>query len=204
MRRRITPSLVLSLVAVVLACTGSAVAGGLITGKQVKDSSLSGKDVKNKSLTPADFKGSVQGARGAQGPQGVPGAAGAAGAAGPAGAQGPVGPTGIAKIVAAQGNGTGLAMAYCPAGTRPVSGGGINDGTSTTWGYLIASGAASDSGGVGWLVAGEPSDSVTAFAYCSSGVSSFTFPNGTVRSESGSSGFLSPEKIKALWAKRSQ
>jgi hypothetical protein len=57
---------------------------------------------------------------------------------------------------------------------------------------------------VGWLVAGDAADPVTAFAYCSSGVSSFTYPNGTVRSKSGSTGLLSPDKIKALWAKRSQ
>jgi hypothetical protein len=197
MRRRITPSLVLSLVAVVLACTGSAVAGGLITGKQVKDSSLTGKDVKNKSLTPADFSGSVQGS---QGRQGVAGVTGPAGAAGPAGAPGPAGPTGIAQIVAAQGDGTGSAFAYCPAGMRPISGGGIDNGA----GYLWASAAALDSNGVGWAVAGDAADSVTAFAYCSSGVSSLTFPNGTVRSKSGSSGFLSAEKIKALRAERSQ
>jgi hypothetical protein len=83
---------------------------------------------------------------------------------------------------------------------RPISGGGIDNGA----GYIWASAAAADSNGVGWAVAGDAADSVIAFAYCSSGVSSFTYPNGTVRSKSGSSGFLSAEKIKALRAGRSQ
>jgi hypothetical protein len=186
-----------SVIAVVLALGGTATAASVITGKQIKNSSVRGADIKNKSLTPSDFSGSVKGAQGAQGSQGLPGAAGAAG---PAGAQGPVGPTGVAKIVAASADGTGYAFAYCPAGTRPVSGGGINGGT----GYLAASGAATDTGGIGWLVIGNAGDAMTAFVYCSSGVSSFTFPDGTVRSKSESSGFLSPEKAKALLAARSK
>jgi hypothetical protein len=115
MRGRVTPSLVLSLVAVVLACTGSAVAGGLITGKQVRDSSLTGKDVKNKSLTPADFMGSVQGP---QGVQGVPGVAG------PAGLQGPAGIASVATVNSADvyvsSGQVGGAQAYCPAGSAIV------------------------------------------------------------------------------------
>jgi hypothetical protein len=83
MRKRLTPGVVLGIVALVVAMTGSAVGASLITGKQVKNSSLTGKDIKNKSLTKQDFKGSVRGPRGLTGPQGAPGATGATGPAGP-------------------------------------------------------------------------------------------------------------------------
>ena len=79
MRKRLTPGVVLGILALVLAMTGSAVGASLITGKQIKNSSITGKDVKNKSLTKSDFKGSVRGARGLTGAQGPPGAPGAPG-----------------------------------------------------------------------------------------------------------------------------
>jgi hypothetical protein len=159
-------------VAVILALgvAGGAAAAGQITGKAIKDSTITGKDVKNRSLTPKDFKGSVRG------PRGFTGAAGAQGAQGAPGAAGPAGQTGIAEIVAAQGNGIGSATAYCPAGMRPVSGGGIEEGP----GYLWASGMIVDSGRTGWTVAGDADSPVTAFVYCSSGVSKITLPNGTI------------------------
>jgi hypothetical protein len=76
MRKRLTPGVVLGILALVIAMTGSAVGASLITGKQIKNSSITGKDVKNKSLTKSDFKGSVRGARGLTGAQGPPGATG--------------------------------------------------------------------------------------------------------------------------------
>ena len=79
MRKRLTPGVVLGILALVIAMTGSAVGASLITGKQVKNSSLTGKDIKNKSLTKTDFKGSVRGPRGLTGSQGPPGATGAPG-----------------------------------------------------------------------------------------------------------------------------
>ena len=79
MRKRLTPGVVLGILALVIAMTGSAVGASLITGKQIKNSSITGKDVKNKSLTKSDFKGSVRGPRGLTGAQGPPGATGAPG-----------------------------------------------------------------------------------------------------------------------------
>jgi hypothetical protein len=79
MRKRLTPGVVLGILALVIAMTGSAVGASLITGKQIKNSSITGKDVKNKSLTKSDFRGSVRGARGLTGAQGPPGAPGAPG-----------------------------------------------------------------------------------------------------------------------------
>ena len=75
-------SIVVSLVAVVLAMAGTATAAKMISGKQIKDASITGKDVKDGSLTSKDLDGSVTGQRGERGP---------AGPQGPAGAQGPAG-----------------------------------------------------------------------------------------------------------------
>jgi hypothetical protein len=59
---RPSPSLIVSIVALVVACAGTATAAVLITGKQVKNSSLAGIDVKNSSLTGIDIKnGSLKG-----------------------------------------------------------------------------------------------------------------------------------------------
>ncbi|MCW3048001.1 MAG: hypothetical protein JWO74_2285 [Solirubrobacterales bacterium] len=191
MRRRVTPSLVLSLLAVVLACTGSAVAGGLITGKQVKDGSLTGRDVKDKSLTPADFKGSVQGPQGAQG---LPGAAGAAGPPGPAG------PTVVNKLtrvkqdaVIAAGN-IGSVTATCPAGQNVVTG-GYSDDSGLVFGNDSFGGANS------WSVlldnyASSVSSNVSAMAYCA--------PAGQAVSTRSVSGRDVQSTIDALIAARKQ
>jgi Collagen triple helix repeat (20 copies) len=96
---RPSPAIVLSIVAVVLAMSGSAFAARtLITGKDVKDGSLTGADVKNGSLSLADIGKSsrdrLTGAKGDKGATGPQGAAGAQGATGPQGAAGPQGPPG--------------------------------------------------------------------------------------------------------------
>ena len=96
---RQSPALVVAMIALFVALTGTAVATttgtfALITGKQIKNSSITGIDVKNKSLTPKDFRGSVRGPRGLRGPAGPAGAAGPVGAAGAAGAAGPKGDKG--------------------------------------------------------------------------------------------------------------
>jgi hypothetical protein len=97
---RPSPALVVAMIALFVALTGTAVATNsstlaLITGKQIKNSSITGLDVKNKSLTPKDFRGSVRGPRGLRGltgPAGPQGAQGAQGAQGTQGIQGPPGP----------------------------------------------------------------------------------------------------------------
>lgn len=187
MRKRITPALVLSVVAVILAVSGTATAASLITSKQIKDGTVTGRDVKNRSLSPADFSGSV---RGPQGP------AGPAGTTGPAG---PTGATGVASIVSTNASDIGGAFTYCPAGTRVVSGGGVD--VSDT-GHLWLSAAVKDdaTGRTGWAAGGD--GETIAVAYCSSGVSSFTFPDGTVRSATSSTPVLTPQQFEALKAKR--
>jgi hypothetical protein len=112
---------------IALTAVGGAYAAAQITGRQIKNSTITGKDVKNRSLTPKDFRGSVRGPRGLTGAQGPQGAPGAQGPAGPSAvgqltlvksAQVPYGPSEVAKA----------AIAFCPAGQRAVSGGGINIG----------------------------------------------------------------------------
>ena len=93
---RMSPAMVVAMLALFVALTGTAVAtsSALITGNQIKNSSITGLDVKNKSLTPRDFRGSVRGPRGLRGLTGATGAAGAAGAAGAKGEKGDKGDKG--------------------------------------------------------------------------------------------------------------
>ena len=166
--------------ALVIGLAGSATAASLITSADIKNGTIKTADLS------ASAKRALKGKAGARGPAGPQGAPGTAGTPGPAG------PTGVAEIVTAQGSGVGSAFAACPAGMRPLSGGGIEEGS----GYLWASGAArNDAGAIGWLVAGDAGSDVTAFAYCSAGVSKFTFPNGSVAK-------LSVERVRAINARR--
>jgi hypothetical protein len=95
--RRISPSLVISVVALFVALGGTSYAALTITGKNVKNSSLTGADIKNSSLTSSDVKdGSLlskdfkagqlpagpKGDTGPQGPKGDTGAKGDKGAQG--------------------------------------------------------------------------------------------------------------------------
>jgi len=161
----------ISFVALFAVLGGSAYAAKKITSADIKNGTIKTVDLSK----PA--KKALKGKRGVRGVQGPQGMAGAQGPQGAQGAQGPSGPTGISEIVAAQGNGVGIAMAVCPAGTRPVSGGGVEEGTGYLW--ISAAARDDDTGEVGWIVAGDEESPVTAFAYCSAGVSRFTFPDGT-------------------------
>lgn len=125
--RRPSPAMVVSLIALGVALSGTAVAATLITGANVKNNSLTGADIKDASLTGADVKpgsldaahlsaagqAALRGAAGAVGPKGdkgETGAAGAAGATGPAGAEGLQGPSGPSGVVSASDN-SGLILA---------------------------------------------------------------------------------------------
>ena len=81
MRRRLrlpSPSMIVAMVALVVAMGGTSYAALSISGKDVRNNSLTSADVKNRSLKSVDFR------RG-QLPRGRRGAAGAQGPAGPAG-----------------------------------------------------------------------------------------------------------------------
>lgn len=139
MIRMPSPAMMIALIALFVASTGTAVAGALVTGANVKNNSLTGLDVRNGSLTsldvrnhslrPIDFKGKLPaGAQGPQGPQGPQGAQGPAGPQGPAGAQGGPGVSGWAKsfVIGGPFNSTSPKQtdASCPPGKTLLSGGG--------------------------------------------------------------------------------
>jgi hypothetical protein len=99
---RPTPALVVSLIALFVALSGTGYAALAITSKNVKDETLTTKDVKNNSLTGKDVRDGSLGASdfggslpaGAQGERGPAGPAGPAGPKGDRGAEGPAGPAG--------------------------------------------------------------------------------------------------------------
>ncbi len=55
-----SPALAVSIVAVVIACTGSAVAATLITGKQIRNGTISGADIKDGSLLSKELSQGTQ------------------------------------------------------------------------------------------------------------------------------------------------
>lgn len=142
MRRHLSPALVLSVLAVILATTaGATAASSLITGKQIKNSSITGADIKDRSISGDEIKGATIGPSKlsdgllsdieAPGPVGPPGAAGPAG---PAGTTGPAGPSDLSGITVVSSpqvpfGATDIVMgatAFCPAGQKVVSGGGVS------------------------------------------------------------------------------
>jgi hypothetical protein len=147
MRRHISPALVLSVLAIILATTaGATAASSLITGKQIKNSSITSADIKNSSIAGDDLKGATIGPSKLSdglvndietGKDNVPGPAGPAGPAGAAGPQGPNGglsaPANVDGNTAFQGafgSGSEVASstATCPAGSA-VTGGGFKTGS---------------------------------------------------------------------------
>ena len=117
-----SPSVVVAVAAVVLACAGSATAAKVITGKQIKNSSITSADIKNNSLVQGDFKSGElpAGARGPQGAQGLRGPQGAAGAKGTNG----FGQLRYLETATPFENGEAdLVGTVCPAGTYPTGGG---------------------------------------------------------------------------------
>jgi hypothetical protein len=96
--RRHTPSgsMVIALIALVVAMSGSAVAASLITSKQIKDGTIQTRDISKTaihSLKATAATSGVPGPAGLQGPQGDPGPKGDPGAPGAQGVAGPTGPS---------------------------------------------------------------------------------------------------------------
>src|SRR4051794_37164900 len=135
--RRLTPSLVLSVVAIFLALAGGATAAKLISGKDIKNSSVTGADIRDGSLGSNDLsEGSIGPSRlslavqdkldraGTPGPQGPTGPAGSAGPQGPAG---PAGVTGVKAVSSApkafSAGGVVFQTVDCPGGSAVVGGG---------------------------------------------------------------------------------
>jgi hypothetical protein len=86
--------MLVALLALVMATTGSAVAASLITSKQIKDGTISTKDLSKKTVKALKGKAGPAGLAGPAGPAGPKGDAGAAGAKGDKGDKGDTGNTG--------------------------------------------------------------------------------------------------------------
>jgi hypothetical protein len=144
---RPSPALVVAIVALCVAFTGTATAALVMTGKDIKDRTVTGKDIKNRTLgTKKLTKRAVASLTGQRGPAG-PGPAGPVGAHGPQGPQGPQGPEGpkgpkgdkgdpgdanVTVRVGSVGSfvgpgGISVAYATCQSGARLVSGGATTE-----------------------------------------------------------------------------
>jgi hypothetical protein len=89
-RKHITPGLILGGIAVILAMSGSAMAGSLITSKQIKDGTIRSKDIKKGTISANRLsKAARVSLKGETGPAGPAGQTGAQGPAGPQGERGP-------------------------------------------------------------------------------------------------------------------
>lgn len=142
MSHRISPSLVVSGIALVLAAGGIGVgAGALITGADIEDGSITGADIRDGSITTRDLargavtknrmapgarlalrKAGTRGPVGKRGPAGAAGAVGATGATGAQGAAGEQGPQGE-RGAAGSGSGGGFAETFTQAGPVSVANG---------------------------------------------------------------------------------
>ena len=93
--RRPSPALVVALLALVMAMTGSAVAASLITSKQIKDGTIQTRDISRKALASLKTTAAVAPAPGPAGPAGAQGASGAKGDKGDKGDSGDQGLRGL-------------------------------------------------------------------------------------------------------------
>jgi hypothetical protein len=113
MRKRFSPSMIVALVALFVALSGTAVASGLMSGTQIRNHTIGAAK-----LTP----NAITFLRGNTGPQGT---------VGPVGSVGPAGGFDISKVTYVQGPVADLApgqvasyFATCPSGTKVIAGGG--------------------------------------------------------------------------------
>jgi hypothetical protein len=94
---RPSATMLVAVVAIVMATAGSVTAAGVITGSDIRNNTITSSDVRDGTLTSRDVRnGSLlaKDFRAGQLPQGPRGLTGATGPRGPAGAQGPSGPAG--------------------------------------------------------------------------------------------------------------
>jgi hypothetical protein len=130
--RKPSPSMVVALIALILAMSGSAVAGSLITGAQIKNGTIQLKDINSKARKALRGKTGPAGPRGATGPTGPAGPAGGGGGGG--GAVGPTGPAGPA------GSGVGYATVSSSGGVSSalnVTSANVTKPASTTGFYCF-------------------------------------------------------------------
>ncbi len=155
MLKHFTPSMIVSMIALTVALSGTAVAAKLITGAQIKDGSIGYVDISKTA------KAKLLGSSGAQG---LPGPAGAAGVAGVAGG------FNMSKISYVTGPTVSVAVgdidgasAFCPDGNKVMGGGFFSSLTSVA-------ASESNSAGTSWFVLVHNNTSIPidiwAFAVC--------------------------------------
>ena len=116
--------------AVLVAATGGAVAGSLITGAQIENGSLTGKDVKDGSLKTADLaaktRTALTGPAGAQGTPETPGLSGIE--------------TVSASLTSVASGAEGSLSKSCPAGKQALGAAAFWDDSSDAVQFVIGSG----------------------------------------------------------------
>ncbi len=152
--RRPSASLVVAVLAIVIATAGTASATtALITSRQIKNGTIRLVDINKKARKALHGKTGQTGSVGAAGPQGVPGLPGAQGLQGAQGIQGIQGPPGVQGVAGSPGvsdytvvaNNTVVAspvthatvVADCPAGEQVLSGGGGASGAPLGFGGMV-------------------------------------------------------------------
>jgi hypothetical protein len=130
--KRVTPSMVISIVALFVALGGTAMAArnALIGSKQIADHSIRLVDLNGSAVKALRGQRGPAGADGAPGQNGAPGPPGPPGPAGPAGAPGLSGTFATSTVLYINGpditlapGELGSAMAFCPTGMTAISGG---------------------------------------------------------------------------------
>ena len=134
--KKLTPSMVVALLALFVALSGTAVASGLMSGSQIKDHTIAASK-----LTPNAVK-FLHGQQGLQGQQGQQGTTGPTGQTGPTGTAGTFGSATIQVVSTGSQtfSGVGTIHATCPSGTRVIGGGAAAVGTLFIDGYDGANG----------------------------------------------------------------
>jgi hypothetical protein len=138
LRRRPSPGLIVGIVAVVIAGTGSAIAASQITSKQIKNGTIQLVDL-SKSTRVA-----LQGGRGPQGAPGQPGANGAPGATKVVVRQG--------TVVSVATNTDGTATVACAPGERATGGGNSISGSGWAVMESFPTGGSATAPPTGWRV----------------------------------------------------
>jgi hypothetical protein len=152
LRRRPSPGVILGIIAIVLASTGSAIAASQITSKQIKNGTIQLTDISKKARV------SLEGGRG---PQGAPG---------PGGPAGPAGPAGATKVVVRQAavnvpvTSNQTAQVFCNPGERAVGGGNTTSATADMFWVLqsFPVGGSASTPPTGWAVSARNNSATTA------------------------------------------
>ena len=113
--RRPSAGLVVAIIALIVAMSGSAVAASLITSAQIKDGTIKLRDISTKARNALKGQTGPVGVRGVTGLQGAPGANGANGATNVVVRQG--------TLISVANGVSGIVTAQCNAGERATGGG---------------------------------------------------------------------------------